>query len=742
MIFGRKSFTKLLLIGLISSAVMPNDDLKDLELLEDEDINLLLEDDKETTKDLDLSRLEEIDDLEALKQDVGETVDDIQISEENQKKLNEYKKLDDAELEKLLRSDTDKLKAADIQTTKRADTAKSGTDKSSEISKLDKNAINTQVFEVGNEEKTLLDLAKYVEKKIPVGEWDEIAAAGKVEKYVIQEGEWLWKISEKLFGSGFYYSKIWAMNPQITNPHEVEPGQVLVFNTGSSEEFPEVKFGSFDSSGETSQLAEEKGGSDSVKIAATGFNKYGDDINPQWLSERKKLVDSGVFFQYLTESNYEDVLDMDESALNEDFRKYDPPISEITIVEPGENYDEDGVDRTTKLYYKIKEGFYLNTFVTTNHVQDLGKIAHKRDESVFVQKYDRIYIEFDKNVKVRPGDQFSVYYPQGKISHKISDREGYKYTTVAQIKALRPVDKVWEVEVTDLTGLVERGARVTVFTPKINKIFTTFNKRTIEAAIVGTEKPQAGGISMGDVVYIDRGRVDGVELGNVFEAFSFRDKGTGKKIANNPAYTIGELVVITLTDNFATALVTQSSSEIKLGSVLLSKTHEKALREKRIKDGIGAKENEIKQKLGLEELDVELNLDDLSQDLLDRIDEVQINEDELEELERQEREKSIIKEHERDLKELEKLEKELVDAETKLNERKVDEDEFLENQNLEDLEKKAKKQDPNAFASVDELEAQLGKKYMDEDINSKENPYGLTEFDLEEIDELLNTGAE
>ena len=120
---------------------------------------------------------------------------------------------------------------------------------------------------------------------------------------------------------------------------------------------------------------------------------------------------------------------------------------------------------------------------------------------------------------------------------------------------------------------------------------------------------------------------------------------------------------------------------------------------------------------------------------------IQLNEDELEELERQEREKSVIKEHERDLKELEKLEKELVDAQIRLNENKVDEDEFLEKQNLEEIEKKGKPTNPNAHESVNELEAELGKKFMDEDLNSKENPYGLTEFDLEEIDELLNTDA-
>ena len=103
--------------------------------------------------------------------------------------------------------------------------------------------------------------------------------------------------------------------------------------------------------------------------------------------------------------------------------------------------------------------------------------------------------------------------------------------------------------------------------------------------------------------------------------------------------------------------------------------------------------------------------------------------------------KSIIKDHEKDLKELERLEAEIVNAEALLNETKLDEDRFLEQHNLNNLEKQGKVADPNAFKSLDEIEKDVGKKYMDEDLNAKDNPYGLTEFDLEEVDQLLNTDS-
>lgn len=689
-----------------------SDDLSELELLEGDDLNILLEEDT-SDDELDLSRLEEIDELESLKGDVGATIPDTVLSEENKQKLEALKKINNPEaFNKVVEKNEEEGIELDDLTGK-----------------------GPQIFDVGAEEAQLLELSKFVEKKIPADEWNEIATNSSVTRYTVQEGDWLWKIAKEFFGSGFYYSKIWSMNPQITNPHEIEPGQVLVFDTGTSNEPPKVALSSFDETGNQFKIPE-------TKVATNQFAVYGDDINPPWLKERQALLKKGVYFQYLTDAEYKDVLTADSSLLDEDFKKYDPPINEALILEPGDAYDSSGFDTTSKFEFKIKEGFYLNTFVSTNFVQDLGFIRSKQAENVYIDKNEIVYLELDESVKARPGDEFSVYYPQGKVEHEISDRAGYRYTIVAQVKVLRQIDDVWEAEVTEVSGLVERGARLTVYTPKIKKIFKTFNKRLIESAIVGAYSEGITGLSLGDVVYLDRGRVDGVELGNIFQVYGFIDRGTEKKIATNPAYTKGELVVISLTDNFSTALITNSKELINVGNIALSKTQESAMRDVRIAEGIKSKEDELKDKLNLEELDVEIDLDEISSDLLDSLDRVQIREDELEELERQEREKSIIKESEDDLKEIERIEQELIDAESRLNEKKIDEDEYLEKSNLELLENEQKPLDPNALLNVDEFEVNEGKKYVEEDINSKENPYGLTEFDVEEINELLNTETE
>lgn len=671
----------------------------ELDLLDQNDMNLLLEEDSGQT--LDLSEFEEVDDLESLKNDVGE--------------------------DPLLQSIQQEEKEAKVEVPK-IDQQKGPVEQ--ELKQVKKEA--PKLFDVGQEEERLLELSKFVEGKISNEEWDSIAASAKVDRYVVQKDDWLWKISEKLFGTGFYYSKIWALNPYITNPHLIEPGMVLVFNTGSPDTFPQVQVSSFG----------KNGGKGSGQVYNTedyiDFESFGEGVKPSWIEERKRLQAQGSYFEYGSNETLDDLKQVAEDNLKKEYKKYTPPIPNIVIKEPGAEYDNTGFDKSAKITFDYKEGFFLNTFVTTNVVQDLGQISDVAQENIFIQKFDKVYVKFNADTQVKPGDFFSVYVPGGVVEHSDSERKGYKYTIGAQVKVISKKSDKWECEVFELSGLVQRGDRITVYTPKIGKIVKTFNQRNLEAAIIGSYKATAGGLSFGDVVYLDRGRADGVEMGTVFETYGFLDKGTEKKITNEPTYKTGELTVISLTDNFSTALVTNSSNVLKLGTLAMSKTQDKAILDAKVKNKSLLRDVSELEAKALDELDVELNLDDLSKNLLDKADQLQLTDDELEELERQEREKSIIKDHEEDLKELDELENEVLNFESQVNEANIDQDKLLEQQNLNSIESQNTGKYLNEFGPINDVEDEIGLKYMDESLNSKDNPYGLTEYDVEEIDEMLN----
>lgn len=639
--------------------------------------------------------------------------------------------LDDLESLKSDIGDNDFTPATDVETAKKENPPTPETKEAKAPKATSAPTITTNepaVFEVGREERDLLSLAQNIQGQISDNEWSELATAAKAESYTVVQNDWLFKISKKIFGSGFYYPKIWALNTFITNPHLIEPGMVLSFTTGSSSQAPEFKLGTFSDD----ELSAEPGTQGTGN--ATDLANFGEDAKPSWLTEKDELSKQGIYFQYASEETMEDLARAGEQALNKEYENYEPPRSEFEIIVPN-NYDKNGFDKNSRIFYSFKEGFYLSTFLSTNIVQDFGSIVNGPDENIFFTREDRAYVKFDESINALPGDKFSVYSAGGIVKNSNSDREGYKYTIVGHIKLIRKIRDKWEVVFIEVSGTPQRGDRITAYTPKIDRITRTYNSRLVEAAILASFQPGQSILGFGDVIYLDRGRADGVEMGNVFEVYGFKDRVTKKNITDQPTYKMGELTVITLTDNFATVIVSKSQRDFYAGDIAITKTKEAHLKEMKALKAKLAGDKETMGGKALEELDVELNLENLNDDLLKQADKIQLTEDELAELERQEREKSVIKDSEKDLKALERLENEIESAEKILNDAKLDEDKLLENENLNDIEKKQGRIDQD---SLDEIEENLGKRYIDEDLNSKDNPFGLTEFDVEEVDELLN----
>ena len=579
----------------------------------------------------------------------------------------------------------------------------------------DSSQVSPEIFHVGPDEKKLLELAKYVEEKIPAKEWNEIAAQKQTDHYIVQKGDWLWKISKKFFGSGFYYSKIWSLNPQITNPHEIEPGMTLVFTTGDTDEMPNVQLGTFQEDSAVNQ-------------SSSNFRVFGDGKAPSWLVERKKLLKQGAYFQYSSMDTYQDLLDAEKALLINEYKIYNPILP--TSIQ--NQTQEASLKSFEKIYNleKFSEERFLNTFITTNIVQDLGLIDSFRAEGLYASDHQYVYVKFDEAAYVTKGSLFSIYEPQGLVKHRISDREGFRYTIKAHIKVNKKVHGLWECQVIGVSSFVSRQDRVTIYVPALVTSPNTYVKRSIEAAIIATYKGSSI-VSQGDIVYLDRGRKDGVEMGTIFSVYDFFDRGTKKRISPNPVYSIGTLKALNVTENFSTAYALRISDHVELGHLAFTMSEEA-----RLKKLANKRQNAPKSRP--EGFDVKLNIGDLSGDLLKEAHNIQLSDDELDELESQERKASVLKEHERDLQELAKLEKDVSDSEAAANALKVDEDKFLEQTDLETLERKDPK-NPNAFEDINEIEQEVGRKYMDENLNSQENPYGLTEFDLEEIDELLNT---
>lgn len=83
----------------------------------------------------------------------------------------------------------------------------------------------------------------YSEHGEPVSDekWSTLIGTRATELYSVQAGDTLWDLSRTLFADGFYWSRLWAENPEIQNPHRISKGQAIRFVGGTEALPPEIR---------------------------------------------------------------------------------------------------------------------------------------------------------------------------------------------------------------------------------------------------------------------------------------------------------------------------------------------------------------------------------------------------------------------------------------------------------------------------------------------------------------------
>jgi len=575
-------------------------------------------------------------------------------------------------------------------------------------------------FDTGPQEDQLLQLASKLSYKLTDSEWERIKSNVNVTStYTVQPGDWLFKISQQLFGTGHYYPKIWALNPIIKNPHQIEPGMVLVFDSSANGATLSMGNGS---------------GVPAAPVITDGAS------TASWQQEKQSLLAQGVQVDYAS-PEMQEMVEGSYDQGNRSYQGYQPPDYSDMLPKTKQEVRDGGISEVP-ITGGFKQGYSINTFVADNEVQELGIVTDAISESKYLSNLDNIFVQFESGTQQK-GDTFSLYRTLKKLRGERGDRSGYKTIILAHIKLIKRIEDKWLARVYNVTHSVERGDKITQYTPKIKRIRKIYTNQKIESFVIGTYNDLRSHLTLGDIIYLDRGRRDGVKIGYTFGVFDNRDLNTKKEITDSPAYLKGQATVIGLTDGFSTALVTRGSFPISL--------YDKAftLSEKYRSDRDNFTSN---REVYPDDEEFEQGLDDTNND--DNFDSA------LEGDFDQERQDFDLQDQEVDDDgvDFEGLEAELGDIDDLANgggETPVDIDgavdsEFNEGAIDENFEREAPLDDDQfngGINSVDQeiitedleqIENQEGKKYLDENINEQENPYGLTESDLEEVDELLN----
>lgn len=342
----------------------------------------------------------------------------------------------------------------------------------------------------------------------------------KPDRYLIKEGDTLWDLSKEFWGNSFFWPKLWSYNPAIPNAHILNKGDTLNFNPGSAVRPPSLSVESISNSSQGSGLGRFSSNNDSKVV-----------IDKNDLGEERCTTVASI------------------------------PFNKGSFL-----------FRT--------EGFFRED----NNKPHLGKIMQAFEDKDIYSAGDIVYIELDKSSDVQCGDILSIYEPlRENIPNPAKKKAffGSTYKLLGELKILESSKIMTKAVITTSFEQVRKGS----FLGKrieLQRSITTkgeASKKDVTGNLFEALRPSGSKLSTNDVVYIDKGEQDGVKVGDSFYILNQRQSmidenlfGRKRKKALSMApkinVVVGQLVITSTHNNVAEAIITSSSTDISLGSIV------------------------------------------------------------------------------------------------------------------------------------------------------------------------------
>lgn len=209
-------------------------------------------------------------------------------------------------------------------------------------------------------------------------------------------------------------------------------------------------------------------------------------------------------------------------------------------------------------------------FITNAKFDKAGEIVDEFDDSMLLGEEHEVYFTMDESANVQLGDVFTVIREREKVKHPDKGGSiGHVIDTLGEIETVKSTTLksgavVYTGKIIDSTSEMAVGDKL-VNMPR-EEYTVTLNKTSLDLnGYIVAFQPDQRNFAEADLVYIDLGSKDGVELGNSFSIW--RESKNEKRL---PGYFMGNLIVIHVEPSNSTAVVTNSLKELKVGDTVKS----------------------------------------------------------------------------------------------------------------------------------------------------------------------------
>lgn len=401
---------------------------------------------------------------------------------------------------------------------------------------------------------------KYNAEPTSPQKWTEALAKAKDQTYTIQKGDTLWGISETFFADPHFWPKVWSLNQEIYNPHEIKPKNVVVFTPGTGAEPPGLAVQP--PGGTAPNPAPSEGG-----LAATEGEPVGMEGTSASVPGGTENGDPGIILN----KQVGQFIDIDLTQVKiPPPRRKDRPARNLPPSMPP-RLPKMEVEKTIEVLVEpIRRNENPQPYIISHIASDqvltpMGEVVGGELGLSAVSDGQEILV---KGKGLSPGSRVLVMRPLGKVAGL---KNVLNYAINGQIDIENVVnsrDGILRARMVKSVGLVQPG-----------DILVGEDLPTVAINSVGSMSPIAGKIIGGqfsserdvlapfDVVYLNAGSAQGVSVGTHLPVYRNPSSRIAKSlIRENPA-EIGELQVVRVSGGVATAVIVRQIDDIRVGDV-------------------------------------------------------------------------------------------------------------------------------------------------------------------------------
>jgi hypothetical protein len=209
-------------------------------------------------------------------------------------------------------------------------------------------------------------------------------------------------------------------------------------------------------------------------------------------------------------------------------------------------------------------------FISKSSFEKAGEIVDEIDDSLILGEYHTIFFTMPEETNVQLGDVFTVFREREKVESMTSgDNLGRVIDLVGAVTTTKSTTLkngrvVYTGNISESLAEIKVGDRL-ISMPQ-ESYTVTLNKTSLDLKghVVAFE-PDRRYYCQHDIVFIDLGLNNGVEIGNSFSIWR-----KSKDESRLPGYFIGNLIILHVEPTNATALVTNSLREMQVGDTIQS----------------------------------------------------------------------------------------------------------------------------------------------------------------------------